>query len=53
MFVMLCICRPLVILEIGVAVLVAVFLMVYLATRYNPPKDYLFYGMRSDTDLIG
>ncbi|XP_051766938.1 transmembrane 6 superfamily member 2b [Ctenopharyngodon idella] len=35
--------EPVVILEIGVAVLVAVFLMVYLATRYNPPKDYLFY----------
>ncbi len=44
--------RPVVILEIGVAVLVAVFLLVYLATRYNPPKDPLFYGMISDTDLI-
>ncbi|XP_026091665.1 transmembrane 6 superfamily member 2 [Carassius auratus] len=35
--------EPVVILEIGVAVLVAVFLLVYLATRYNPPKDPLFY----------
>ncbi|KAG1945707.1 transmembrane 6 superfamily [Pimephales promelas] len=35
--------EPVVILEIGVAVLVAVFFMVYLATRYNPPKDPLFY----------
>lgn len=45
---MFCICRPVVILEIGVAVLVAVFFMVYIATRYNPPKDPLFYGMSSD-----
>uniref|UniRef100_A0A671LZF2 Transmembrane 6 superfamily member 2 n=1 Tax=Sinocyclocheilus anshuiensis TaxID=1608454 RepID=A0A671LZF2_9TELE len=42
-FVIFCIYRPVVILEIGVAVLVAVFLLVYLTTRYNPPKDPLFY----------
>ncbi|XP_012671050.2 transmembrane 6 superfamily member 2b [Clupea harengus] len=35
--------EPLVILEIGVAVLVAVFFLVYLATRFNPPKDPFFY----------
>ncbi|TRZ02822.1 hypothetical protein DNTS_026431 [Danionella cerebrum] len=35
--------EPMVILEIGVAVLVAVFLLVYLVTRFNPPKDPLFY----------
>ncbi len=52
-FIIFCIYRPVVILEIGVAVLVAVFLLVYLATRYDPPKDPLFYGMSSDTDLIG
>uniref|UniRef100_A0A8C2I5Z2 Transmembrane 6 superfamily member 2 n=1 Tax=Cyprinus carpio TaxID=7962 RepID=A0A8C2I5Z2_CYPCA len=43
MFIIFWIYRPVVILEIGVAVLVAVFLLVYLATRYNPPKDPLFY----------
>ncbi|XP_030640843.1 transmembrane 6 superfamily member 2 [Chanos chanos] len=35
--------EPMVILEIGVAVLVAVFLLVYLAVCHNPPKDPLFY----------
>ncbi|KAL2089611.1 hypothetical protein ACEWY4_014299 [Coilia grayii] len=35
--------EPLVILEIGVAVLVIVFLYFYLTTRINPPKDPLFY----------
>uniref|UniRef100_A0A672SHV2 Transmembrane 6 superfamily member 2 n=1 Tax=Sinocyclocheilus grahami TaxID=75366 RepID=A0A672SHV2_SINGR len=42
-FVIFCIYRPVVILQIGVTVLVAVFLLVYLATRYNPTKDPLFY----------
>ncbi|XP_055074549.2 transmembrane 6 superfamily member 2b isoform X2 [Misgurnus anguillicaudatus] len=35
--------EPLVILETGVAVLLAVFILVYAATRHNPPKDPLFY----------
>ncbi|XP_036375045.1 transmembrane 6 superfamily member 2 [Megalops cyprinoides] len=35
--------EPFVILEIGVAVLVAVFLLVFLAVRHRPPKDPLFY----------
>ncbi|KAG5850735.1 hypothetical protein ANANG_G00085600 [Anguilla anguilla] len=35
--------EPFVILEIGVAVLVAVFLLVFLAVRHDPPKDPLFY----------
>lgn len=36
--------RPYVILEIGVAVLVVVFLFYFLITRGNPPKDVLFFG---------
>lgn len=36
--------RPYVILEIGVAVLVIVFLFYFLITRGNPPKDALFFG---------
>lgn len=32
------------ILEIGVAVLVLVFLFYFLITRGNPPKDVLFFG---------
>lgn len=32
------------ILEVGVAVLVVVFLFYYLITRGNPPKDVLFFG---------
>lgn len=36
--------RPYVILEIGVAVLVVVFLFYFLMTRGNPPKDVLFFG---------
>uniref|UniRef100_A0A3B5LMI3 Transmembrane 6 superfamily member 2b n=1 Tax=Xiphophorus couchianus TaxID=32473 RepID=A0A3B5LMI3_9TELE len=35
--------EPYVILEIGVAVLVIVFLFYYLITRGNPPKDFLFF----------
>ncbi|XP_035269298.1 transmembrane 6 superfamily member 2 [Anguilla anguilla] len=35
--------EPFVILEIGVGVLVAVFLLVFLAVRHDPPKDPLFY----------
>ncbi|XP_037530741.1 transmembrane 6 superfamily member 2b [Nematolebias whitei] len=35
--------EPYVILEIGVAVLVIVFLFYYLITRGNPPKDILFF----------
>ncbi|XP_028857266.1 transmembrane 6 superfamily member 2 [Denticeps clupeoides] len=35
--------EPVVILEIGIAVLIAVFLLVYIAVRWNPPKDPLFY----------
>uniref|UniRef100_A0A8C5E3X2 EXPERA domain-containing protein n=1 Tax=Gouania willdenowi TaxID=441366 RepID=A0A8C5E3X2_GOUWI len=34
---------PFVILEIGVAVLVVVFLFYFLITRGNPPKDFLFF----------
>ncbi|CAI5639888.1 unnamed protein product [Oreochromis niloticus] len=34
---------PYVILEIGVAVLVIVFLFYFLITRGNPPKDFLFF----------
>lgn len=36
--------RPYVILAIGVAVLVVVFLFYFLITRGNPPKDVLFFG---------
>lgn len=36
--------RPFVILAIGVAVLVVVFLFYFLITRGNPPKDALFFG---------
>lgn len=36
--------RPYVILAIGVAVLVVVFLFYFLITRGNPPKDALFFG---------
>ncbi|XP_020795792.1 transmembrane 6 superfamily member 2b [Boleophthalmus pectinirostris] len=35
--------EPYVILEIGVAVLVVVFLFYFLITRGNPPKDLLFF----------
>lgn len=42
--------RPMVILEIGVAVLVAIFFLVYLATRLNPPKDPFFYGKTQTSD---
>uniref|UniRef100_A0A8C7YHX0 EXPERA domain-containing protein n=1 Tax=Oryzias sinensis TaxID=183150 RepID=A0A8C7YHX0_9TELE len=35
--------EPYVILEIGVAVLVVVFLFYFLITRGNPPKDILFF----------
>ncbi|KAG5276158.1 hypothetical protein AALO_G00128520 [Alosa alosa] len=35
--------EPMVVLEIGVGVLIAVFFLVYLATRLNPPKDVFFY----------
>ncbi|XP_010777004.1 transmembrane 6 superfamily member 1-like [Notothenia coriiceps] len=35
--------EPYVILEIGVAVLVVVFLFYFLITRGNPPKDVLFF----------
>lgn len=40
----LCFHRPYVILEIGVAVLVIVFLFYFLITRGNAPKDFLFFG---------
>ncbi|KAM7388465.1 hypothetical protein PAMP_024637 [Pampus punctatissimus] len=36
--------EPYVILEIGVAVLVIVFLFYFLITLGNPPKDVLFFG---------
>ncbi|KAF3834999.1 hypothetical protein F7725_027557 [Dissostichus mawsoni] len=35
--------EPYVILEIGIAVLVVVFLFYFLITRGNPPKDFLLY----------
>ncbi|XP_072516703.1 transmembrane 6 superfamily member 2b [Salminus brasiliensis] len=35
--------EPTVIMQTGLGVLLVVFLLIYLATRYNPPKDLLFY----------
>lgn len=41
----MCFCsRPYVILEVGIVVLVLVFLFYVLITRGNPPKDVLFFG---------
>lgn len=35
--------EPTVIMQTGLGVLLIVFLLIYLASRYNPPKDPLFY----------
>ncbi|XP_066504353.1 transmembrane 6 superfamily member 2b [Hoplias malabaricus] len=35
--------EPVAIMQSGFAVLLIVFLLIYLATRWNPPKDPLFY----------